>query len=676
MTGPFVTYAQYDLAKQSFASQDGSLSMVYSKNVFSNSTAPWFILPINSSSGLPANNTPTPFKPLRLGSTELYQQIERGEENLLWTFNAIQDLSGPMLVASLAVHSPGVTPPVGVLILGSSVGIVNRFLLQDTIEGCVMYIGSSEGFLVATSTGVATSTPTGEGRLQQFVNATDVEDATIAGVARYLEREFGLPALVAGNYSLSNVDVVGRVWYVSSMGFAVDNLKLPPSPQPMAGENPLTLTHHLADGWWGTVDHEMEAVPLCVPSPLCPILTHQYLAMILPRTSAMGVMDQEIEMMISFTSCTSPTAPNPLHPSPPFSPTHQYLVIILPRTSIMGTVDHEMETMIIVTSCVAVGLLLLGWVVVIFLTLYVDTRMRPKEELQRQKEETQRAQAASEVKSQFLANISHDLRTPMAGILHLLDIMLCDHLTAEQEANLRQMKSGAGSQSEADEVVLCIAPRAAEQPVGPRQGGGGPHAAGGAAALCSPPSHPLPPSIHHTPISSLPVPPASSILGLLDIMLCDHLTAEQEANLRQMKSCCASLLGLLNNLLDLAKVEAGRMQLEVLEFDIVGELESLVDMFSVQGLSNGTEIALDLSDDIERTVKGDPSRVRQLEVLEFDIVGELKSLVDMFSVHELSSGTEIALDLSDDIERTVKGDPSRVRQVRGGPGRAVVDWGV
>eukprot|EP00897_Mesotaenium_endlicherianum_P005978 jgi/Mesen1/5408/ME000269S04547 len=54
------------------------------------------------------------------------------------------------------------------------------------------------------------------------------------------------------------------------------------------------------------------------------------------------------------------------------------------------------------------------------------------------------------------------------------------------------------------------------------------------------------------------------------------------------------------------------MQLEVLEFDIVGELESLVDMFSVQGLSNHTEIALDLADDIERTVKGDPSRVRQV----------------------------------------------------------------
>ena len=62
------------------------------------------------------------------------------------------------------------------------------------------------------------------------------------------------------------------------------------------------------------------------------------------------------------------------------------------------------------------------------------------------------------------------------------------------------------------------------------------------------------------------------------------------------------------------QVEAGKMQLEVLEFDIVGELESLVDMFSVQGLTNGTEIALDLADDIERTVKGDPSRVRQVSL--------------------------------------------------------------
>ncbi len=57
------------------------------------------------------------------------------------------------------------------------------------------------------------------------------------------------------------------------------------------------------------------------------------------------------------------------------------------------------------------------------------------------------------------------------------------------------------------------------------------------------------------------------------------------------------------------------MQLEVLEFDIVGELESIVDMFSVQGLANSTEVAMDLADDMERTVKGDPSRVRQVAVV-------------------------------------------------------------
>ncbi|XP_062102700.1 histidine kinase 1 isoform X2 [Humulus lupulus] len=107
--------------------------------------------------------------------------------------------------------------------------------------------------------------------------------------------------------------------------------------------------------------------------------------------------------------------------------------------------------------------------------------------------------------------------------------------------------------------------------------------------------------------------PMAAVIGLLDILICDDcLTNEQYATVTQIRKCSTALLRLLNNILDLSKVESGKLVLEEAEFDLGRELEGLVDMFSVQCINHNVETVLDLSDDMPRLVQGDSARVVQI----------------------------------------------------------------
>ncbi|XP_010266814.1 PREDICTED: histidine kinase 1 [Nelumbo nucifera] len=107
--------------------------------------------------------------------------------------------------------------------------------------------------------------------------------------------------------------------------------------------------------------------------------------------------------------------------------------------------------------------------------------------------------------------------------------------------------------------------------------------------------------------------PMAAVIGLLDILMCDNfLTNEQYATVTQIRKCSNALLRLLNNILDLSKVESGKLVLEEAEFDLGRELEGLVDMFSVQCINHNVETVLDLSDDMPKFVQGDSARVVQI----------------------------------------------------------------
>ncbi|XP_071722106.1 LOW QUALITY PROTEIN: histidine kinase 1-like [Rutidosis leptorrhynchoides] len=107
--------------------------------------------------------------------------------------------------------------------------------------------------------------------------------------------------------------------------------------------------------------------------------------------------------------------------------------------------------------------------------------------------------------------------------------------------------------------------------------------------------------------------PMAAVIGLLDILICDDcLTNEQYSTVTQIRKCSTALLRLLNNILDLSKVESGKLVLEEAEFDLGRELEGLVDMFSVQCINHNVETVLDLSDDMPKLVRGDSARVVQI----------------------------------------------------------------
>ncbi|KAK1261905.1 Histidine kinase 1 [Acorus gramineus] len=107
--------------------------------------------------------------------------------------------------------------------------------------------------------------------------------------------------------------------------------------------------------------------------------------------------------------------------------------------------------------------------------------------------------------------------------------------------------------------------------------------------------------------------PMAAVIGLLDILMCDdYLTTEQFATITQIRKCSTALLHLLNNILDLSKVESGKLLLEEAEFDIGKELEGIVDMFSAQCINHNVEIVLELSDDMPILVHGDSARVVQI----------------------------------------------------------------
>lgn len=122
----------------------------------------------------------------------------------------------------------------------------------------------------------------------------------------------------------------------------------------------------------------------------------------------------------------------------------QVCVVLIRRDSVWGPSDKRSHTILALLLIVAICVGLVGCFFIVLLTKRVSNEMRLRAALIQQLEATKQAENKSSHKSIVFASMSHDLRTPLAAILGLIDLCLCDAVeSSELESNLSQMKSCA-----------------------------------------------------------------------------------------------------------------------------------------------------------------------------------------------------------------------------------------
>jgi signal transduction histidine kinase len=106
--------------------------------------------------------------------------------------------------------------------------------------------------------------------------------------------------------------------------------------------------------------------------------------------------------------------------------------------------------------------------------------------------------------------------------------------------------------------------------------------------------------------------PLNGVIGMLDIALDQDLNGELAEQLQTAQHCAHSLLSLLNDILDLSKIEAGKMTLETIPFDVRALMADCIKAHQPKAQENSVALLSEVSPNVPQEIIGDPLRIRQI----------------------------------------------------------------